>query len=135
MYQNINIYDNYIMIFNKSFVSPVANVGPISYHYYLLDSMDIDNHKCYKVKYVPRREFELNFSGHLWIADTTYAVKKVEATISENANINFVRDLRIVQEYNEVEREVWMLTKDFLLVDFNLAEKTIGFYGRKNINV
>ncbi|MFT6137690.1 MAG: hypothetical protein ACJAUJ_000775, partial [Salibacteraceae bacterium] len=87
MYQNINIYDNYIMIFNKSFVSPVANLGPISYHYYLLDSMDIDNHKCYKIKYIPRREYELNFSGHLWIADTTYAVKRVEATISKNANI------------------------------------------------
>lgn len=131
MYQNINIYDNYIMIFNKSFVSPVANLGPISYHYYLLDSMDIDNHKCYKIKYIPRREYELNFSGHLWISDTTYAVKRVEATISKNANINFVRELKIEQDYNQVEREVWMLTKDFLLVDFNLAEKTIGFYGRK----
>lgn len=131
MYQNINIYDNYIMIFNKSFVSPVANVGNVSYHYYLLDSMDIDNHKCYKIKFVPRREFELNFTGNLWIADTTYAVKKVEATISKNANINFVKDLTIEQEYSQVEKEVWMLTRDYLLVDINLADKTVGFYGRK----
>ncbi len=131
MYQNINIYDNYIMIFNKSFVSPVANVSNVSYHYYLLDSMNIDNHKCYKIKFVPRREFELNFTGNLWIADTTYAVKKVEATISKNANINFVKDLTIEQEYSQVEKEVWMLTRDYLLVDINLADKTVGFYGRK----
>ncbi len=131
MYQNVNIYDNYVMLFNKSFVSPVANVGNVSYHYYLLDSMKIDNHKCYKIKFVPRREFELNFTGNLWIADTTYAVKKVEATISKNANINFVKDLTVVQEYSQIEKEVWMLTKDFMLVDINLADKTIGFYGRK----
>ena len=36
MYQNVNIYDNYIVAFNKSFVSPVANFGTLSYNYYLL---------------------------------------------------------------------------------------------------
>lgn len=131
MYQNINIYDNYIKLFNKSFVSPVANMGKASYRYYLLDSAAIDNHKCYKIKFIPKRDHELNFSGVLWIADTSYAVKEVEATASKNANINFVKDMYIHQQYNQVENEVWMLTRDNLIVDFNLAETTMGIYGKK----
>lgn len=131
MYQNINIYDNYIKIFNKSFISPVADMGGFSYHYYLLDSMNLDGVKCYKIKFVPRRDFELNFTGNLWIADTTYAVKQVEATISKSANINFVKELSIYQQYDQVEREVWMLKRDHLVVDFNIADQTVGIYGRK----
>jgi hypothetical protein len=131
MYQNVNIYDNYVKLFNKSFISPVADMGKVSYRYYLLDSADIDNHKCYKIKFIPRRDFELNFTGIMWIADTSYAVKKVEATASKNANINLVKELYIEQEYSEVEDEVWMLTKDHLLVDINLTESTMGVYGRK----
>lgn len=131
MYQNVNIYDNYVKLFNKSFVSPVANFGKASYRYYLLDSMDIDNHKCYKIKFIPRRDHELNFSGVMFIADTSYAVKRVEAHASKNANINFVKDMHIKQEYNQVEKEVWMLTRDYLMVDFNLSETTMGIYGKK----
>ncbi|MCB0481262.1 MAG: carboxypeptidase-like regulatory domain-containing protein [Flavobacteriales bacterium] len=131
MYQNINIYDNYVKVFNKSFISPVANHGGLSYHYYLLDSMNLDGVKCYKVKFVPRRDHELNFTGNLWIADTTYAVKQIEATISKNANINFVKDLSLYQEYRQVEKEVWMITKDYLVVDFNISNKTMGIYGKK----
>ncbi|UTW63724.1 carboxypeptidase-like regulatory domain-containing protein [bacterium SCSIO 12741] len=131
MYQNVNIYDNYVKIFNKSFLSPVANVGKASYRYYLIDSSFVENTWCYKIKFVPRREHELNFTGYMWIADTTYAVKEVEATISKSANINFVQDLSIHQVYNQVEKEVWMLTRDYMEVDFNLADRTIGIYGKK----
>jgi hypothetical protein len=131
MYQNINMYDNYITIFNKSFVSPAANLGEVSYHYYLLDSMEIDQHKCYKIKFVPRREHELNFTGLIWITDTTYAIKQVEAVLSTSANVNYVQHLEVYQEYVQVEREVWMLGRDKLVVDFNLTDRTIGIYGRK----
>jgi len=131
MYQNINVYNNYINLFNKSFISPVANLAKASYRYYLLDSAILEDHKCYKIKFIPRRNNELNFTGEMWIADTSYAVKSVELTASKSANINFVKELYIKQEYGEVENEVWMLTQDYLLLDFNLAETTMGIYGKK----
>ena len=131
MYQNINVYNNYIKIFNKSFISPVANMAKASYRYYLLDSAILDDHWCYKLKFIPRRNNELNFTGEMWIADTSYAVKKIKLTASEGANINFVKELVIEQEYSEVENEVWMLTHDYLLLDINLAETTMGIFGKK----
>ena len=55
----------------------------------------------------------------------------MQARIAEDANINFIFGLKVRQEYNEVQDEVWMLTKDQLTVDFNVTNKTMGFYGRK----
>jgi hypothetical protein len=131
MYQNVNIYENNILVFGKSFVSPISNQGFLFYKYYLLDSAYIDNDWCYLIKFQPRRKQELTFNGEFWVNDTTFAIKRVEASIADDANINFIHGFSVRQEYDQVENEVWMLTKDQLIVDFNLTEKSMGFYGRK----
>lgn len=131
MYQNVNIYDNSIYIFGKNFISPVANTGLAFYKYYLLDSLNVDGSWCYELQFKPKRKGELTFEGTLWINDTTYAVKKVDTRIAQDANVNFVNDMKVVQTFNQVENEVWMLTKDELYVDFELAKNQMGFYGRK----
>jgi hypothetical protein len=132
MYQNVNIYDNEIVVFSKSFTSPVSTYALGFYDYGLVDSAYIEGKWCYKLEFFPRRKQELLFHGEMWIHDTTYAVKQVDATISEDANINWIKEFSVHQEYNEVEKEVWMLVKDQLLVEFNLNERKIGVYGRKN---
>lgn len=131
MYQNVNIYDNYIVVFGKSFISPITDLWNLTYNYYLMDSMVIGNSWCYKIRFLPKRKHELTFIGDIWVNDTTYAIKKVEATIAEDANINFVNELTVVQEYDQVEKEIWMLVKDKLVVDFTLTNQAVGFYGRK----
>lgn len=131
MYQNTNVYENYIDAFGKSFVSPISDLGSLSYKYYLTDSANIDRQKCYKVVFKPRRKGELVFEGEMWIHDTTYAVKSIEATIVEDANINWINSFSVYHEYDQVEDEVWMLTKENVVVDFNISDKSVGFYGRK----
>ena len=56
MYQNVNIYDNYITVFGKSFISPVADFGLVTYHYYLADSAFLNNKWCYKLDFIPKLE-------------------------------------------------------------------------------
>lgn len=131
MYQNVNIYDNYIVAFNKSFVSPTASFGILSYNYYLIDSGFRDGIWSYKINFFPKRTGEMTFKGDMWIADTSYAVKEAEVTISEKANINFINEFKVVQKYSQVKKEVWMLTHDELLVDFEISSKAMGLYGRK----
>ncbi len=113
-YQNINVYDNDIMIFGRAFVSPVSNAGFAFYRYYLQDSAFIDNHFCYKIAFQPKRKQELTFAGELWINDTTFAVKSVQAGIAKDANINYIQSFEFRQEYIQVQKEVWMLEKDEL---------------------
>jgi hypothetical protein len=131
MYQRINLYENFIDLFGKGFVSPVSDIALTYYKYYLTDSSYIDNQWCYKLKFKPRRPQELTFTGDMWIHDSTFAIKKISLRIAEDANINFVEAMAIVQEYEYVEDKYWMLNRDMLVVDFAAREEGMGFIGRK----
>lgn len=131
MYQNINVYDNMVNVFSRLFVSPISDRGMLYYDYYLLDSTFMGNDWCYKIRFVPKRKSEPTFVGNFWVNDTTYAIRKFEAGISETANINFIEYFEFMQEFRQVENEVWMLSNDYLLVDFNLTDRQMGMFGRK----
>lgn len=131
MYQNINIYNNYIDVFGKQFVSPIANFGKGFYHYYLKDTAFIDGKWCYRIDFAPKRKQTPVFKGTMWINDTTYAVKKIDAEITASTNINYVKSYHIHQVFKNVDGKYWMLKKDQLFVDFGLTKKLLGLFGRK----
>ena len=131
MYQNYNLYDNYVDVFEKMFASPVADFGLRYYKYYLLDSMFINGKWCYLISFKPRRKQELTFTGHFWVHDTTFAIKKIEARIAGDANINYLNDMVIKQEFERIEDTTWFLIKDQVFFDFNLTDKMMGFFGKK----
>ena len=134
MFQRYNFYDNYITIFQKNFISPVANFGLNSYKYYLVDSTFIGNQWCYKIMYKPRRKQELTFTGHFWVHDTTFAIKSFEMKVAEDANINYVDDLVLSQDFELINDKYWMVVKDLGIGDFNIVDdtkKTLGFFGTK----
>lgn len=133
LYQDIDIYDNNIMMLTNQFVSPISDVGPIFYRYYILDTVMVDNTKCYKMSFYPRNKSDFQFQGNLYITfDSSFAVKKDEMTVSVELNLNFVKGLNIVQEFNEVKPGQWMITKDEISVDFGIAKKGMGIYGQRS---
>ena len=135
LYQEINIYDNYISIFDKNFISPLANSGLTSYKYVLLDTVIVNNKNTYHVMFRPLRKQELTFVGELWIHDTTYAVIKSDMKVAVNANINFINDVAIGLEYDYVENSHWVLSKDKIVLDLNVVENSMkvpGFFARRN---
>ena len=136
MYQNVNIYDNTILVFGKNFISPISDNALLFYKFYLIDSMVIDGHKCYQLQFKPKRKQELSFSGNLWAADTSFAIKQIEMSIADDANINFINSTAVVQTYTQVD-SVWMMQKERLVIDFNpfpieqKKKSMMGIYGRK----
>lgn len=132
MYQNVNIYNNFLNVFGKNFVSPISDHGKAHYNYYLIDSLWVGTNWCYHLDFAPKRPQEFTFKGSMWIADTSYAVKRVEATVADEINLNFVRSFKVAQEYSQVEPEVWMLTLDHLFADLNVTDnQTVGFFGKR----
>jgi hypothetical protein len=133
MYQNINIYDNFLLIFNKSFVSPITDNFLRYYKYYLVDSVYIDNERCYKLLFLPKRKQDLTFKGDIYIHDSTFAVKRVSLEFNDNANINFIKQFAVRQDFQRVDGKQWMLTKEISVGDFAPFEKAngMGIYGRK----
>ena len=136
MYQNVNIYDNTILVFGKNFISPISDNALLFYKFYLIDSMVIDGHKCYQLQFKPKRKQELAFTGNLWAADTSYGIKQIEMSIASDANINFINSTSVVQTYKQIDT-TWMMQKERLVIDFNpfpidQKKKTVmGIYGRK----
>ncbi|MCG3165937.1 MAG: hypothetical protein POELPBGB_01712 [Bacteroidia bacterium] len=132
MYQNINVYDNFVSVFGKGFVSPIADFGLQYYRYYLVDSFFVDNKWAYKIQFTPRRKYELTFKGEFTVHDTSFALLKVDMNVSEKANVNFINELYINQEFNTVQDTTWMLTHDRLFADFIISDRAMGLFGTKN---
>ena len=134
IYQDIDIYDNTIMMMEKQFKSPISTIAPVSYKYFILDTMDISGVECVQLAFQPRNSADLAFRGDLWIAlDSSYAVKKVIMNITRSANINFVSALQVEQEFNYSDELNWHLVKDQMTIDYNLVTNNMGMYGKKTV--
>ena len=136
MYQNVNIYDNTILVFGKNFISPISDNALLFYKFYLIDSTVLDGHKCYQLQFKPKFKQDLAFTGNLWATDTSFAIKQVEMSMSPEANINFINSTSVVQTYTLVD-SAWMMQKERLVIDFNpypikqKKKQMMGIYGRK----
>ena len=133
LYSDYNIYDNYLKFFDKSFTSPLSRTGINVYNYVLTDSAYVDNKWCYNIIYYPRRKNELTFKGDFWVNDTTWAIKEINLEITKSANINWVKDLYIEQEFDVLNDSIFLITKDYFQSDFsfNKKEKSRGVYGKR----
>ena len=133
MYLDMNVYDNNINLFSRSFVSPISTVARNYYKFYLEDSTFIGNQWCYKLRFTPKRTGDMTFEGEMWIHDTTYAVKQIKGNISPWANINYIQDLYFEHYFEMVAPEVWMLVTEKVIADVKITKNTgiYGFFARK----
>ncbi|MFT4594166.1 MAG: hypothetical protein ACI9CU_000144 [Polaribacter sp.] len=134
IYQDIDIYDNTILLMEKQFKSPISDIAPVSYKYFILDTMEMSGTQCVQLAFQPRNSADLAFRGDLWIAlDSSYAVKKVKMNITRSANINFVSAVQILQEFDYTDKLKWHIIKDQMTIDYNLLTNSMGMYGKKTV--
>jgi len=133
LYNDYDIYNNYLNFFDKSFTSPLSRTGIDVYNYVLTDTAYIDNKLCYNIVFYPRRKNELTFKGDFWVNDTTFAIKNINMAVTKSANINWVKDIYLEQEFEVVNDSVFLLTRDYLMSDFalNKKESSKGVYGKR----
>ena len=133
LYNDYNIYNNHLTFFDKSFTSPLSTTGIDVYNYVLRDSSFIENKWCYNIVFYPRRKNELTFKGDFWVNDSTYAIKTINMAVSKSANINWVKDIYIEQEFEVISDSVFLLTRDYMMSDFalNKKEESKGVYGKR----
>lgn len=134
LYQNIDIYDNNIMLLTNQFVSPISVIAPSIYKFSIIDTLDINGYNCIRLAFQPRNKQDFAFAGNMYITnDDRYAVIKIDMKVPREINLNFVNDLQIVQEFSYIDNKAWMLTTDKLIMDFNFLKKGIGLFGKKTV--
>lgn len=133
MEQNVNVYNNFIPVFDKNFVSPFSDNGNQFYKYNVLDTQMVNGRRLIHMSFSPRRIGENTFEGDAWVHDTTWAVQKVNLRLAKDANINFVDKLSLIQEFSLLNDTTWFLTRDKFVVDFSFSgEKVLAAIGKKN---
>ncbi|MCX6274302.1 MAG: DUF5686 family protein [Bacteroidetes bacterium] len=134
MYLTPNIYNDYVLILDKNFPSPLSDNYKSNYKFMLLDSLQFKGSRCYHISFHPKIKADVAFTGDMYIDDLTYAVKQIDLSFSIAANVNFVRNYWIRQEYGIVDGSHNMMTKSRVIADFTVAENSkemTGFFGRK----
>jgi hypothetical protein len=133
LYNEYDVYDNYLKFFDKAFTSPLSRTGIDVYNYVLQDSAFIDNKWCYNIIYYPRRKNELTFKGDFWVNDSTWAIKEINLQSSKSANLNWVRDVYIEQEFDVLNDSIFLITRDYFMSDFSFRKKeeAKGVYGKR----
>lgn len=119
LFQDVNIFDNDIVLLSNHFVSPLSNVAPAFYKFYALDTLEIDGVKCLNLGFTPHTTEAYGFVGSLYIAlDSTYALKRAKFNLPKDVNINFVQSMCFEQDFDYAEDGTRMLKKDFVSVEF-----------------
>jgi hypothetical protein len=127
----VNVYENFITIFGKEFISPISSIGDKYYNYKGADTQTINQEKYYHLYFTPKQEGTNTFVGDCWIHSTTWAIQKVSMTVATTANINFVHRLVIIQEFTQQNKK-WIFFKDKFIADLSPFKKEkLSFIGRK----
>lgn len=139
MYVDPNIYDNYVVILDRSFPSPINDYYKRNYNF-LLDSgiHTISGFPCHHIYFKPKGKSDVAFTGDMYIDTTHYAVVQTDLEFSVEANINFVRNYWIQQNYSFIDSTQWFLTKSRVIGDFTVIENAkdmTGFFGKKSTEV
>lgn len=129
----MNMYEDYINILGKEFISPLSAVGDKFYNYKGADTQYIGGERYLHLFFTPRSEGENTFSGDCWIHGKNWGIRKINLSISTSANINYVNRLSIFQEFNLLTDSSWMFGKDKFIIDFSpLGKEKTSFIARKS---
>ncbi len=132
-FREIDIFGNDVTLLTNRFISPLANIGPSYYKYYLQDTLLVDGVKCIDLAFVPFNTEHFGFTGHIYVpeGDTTYFVKKVKMNVPKDINLNYVENMYIEQDYERLDDGTRVKTKDDVIVEFALLPGTQGLYARR----
>jgi hypothetical protein len=97
-----SIYDNWIPVFNQTYVSPLNDKAFSYYNFFLGDTIRENGSRIRQVRFVPMRAYEKSFTGTLWIDDSSFAVESMDMHLTKTANLNFITDINYSEDYKQV---------------------------------
>ncbi|HTI07119.1 MAG TPA: DUF5686 family protein [Puia sp.] len=135
LYQDFNVYDNNISVFTNLFLSPIADMGPTFYMYFIDDTVSVDSQKLIRLSFRPRNPNDLLFRGTMWITlDGNYAIQKLRLLVSKSINFNFVREMKIDQDFTKMPDGRYLLSKSDVLGDFGINKTGTGLFGERTVS-
>ena len=122
VFTDIDLYQDHIRLLQYPFISPISNEGINFYRYYIEDTLKIERDSCIHLQFLPNNQHDMGFRGDLYILkDSSLHVRRCEMTIPRQSNVNFVENVKILQEYAQLPDGQWVLSKDDMTTDLSLV--------------
>jgi hypothetical protein len=136
LYMDINLYDNTIPIFTIQFTSPIADLAPELYRFFIRDTVEEDGVKMVKMYFSPRNPEDLLFHGTLFVTlDGNYAVRKASLEVSKHINLNYVREFKINLDFAQGPGGRYHLASSDFIALFSPLPKSPGIFGERSISL
>jgi hypothetical protein len=119
--ENINIYDDYFQLLDKSFVSPFIDNNQLFYEYQLEGKVTLEKKVYYKIHFEPKWKEDFTFTGSALVDPKTWAIKKINMQVANDINLNYVKKLNINQEYEYISKK-WIIHKQEIWVTLSVLK-------------
>lgn len=128
LYADINIYDNNVSILATQFLSPIADMAPTFYRFYIRDTVEEDGIKLIKLNFMPKNTADLLFRGVMYVTlDGNYGVQKIDLSVSKKANLNWTKELKISLGFERSALDGrYHLIKSTMLSEFAIQQNSSG---------
>ena len=137
LYEDVDVYQNNISLLSNTFLSPIADMAPTFYRFYIADTSVIDGTKLVRLNFSPRNLNDLLFKGTLFVTlDGNYSVQKLVMSISKHANLNFVRELHVNQNFEKGPDGRYHVIMSNTIVEFALTKNAkSGIVGERTVSL
>lgn len=137
MYVDVNVYDNYIDIFEIAVPSPLNDHGRMFYRYYLIDSIQADGRLTYNIRFHPKSLANPVFDGEVNIDAEDWALLSAKMRLAKGVDVNWLRSVYIENENQRVGDRTWFKKRDRMLADFSVtrsdSSKMLSFMAQRQI--
>ena len=123
IFTDVNIYDDQVRILQHPFTSPIGDGAISFYRYYIEDTLTVDRDSCIHLHFLPNNQQDFGFRGDLYVLkDSSYQVKRCDLILPNQTDVNFVENMKLVQEFTRLPSGEWVLSVDDLVVELVLFD-------------
>lgn len=123
IFTDVDLYDNQIRLLQYPFTSPIGKDAIDFYRFYIEDTVRIERDSCIHLHFLPNNQMDFGFRGDIYILkDSTYHVRRCELTLPKQTSVNFVDNLHIEQEFEQLDNGEWVLTQDDMVTELKFAK-------------
>ncbi len=123
VFTDVNLYDDQIRLLQYPFTSPIGKDAIAFYRFYIEDTVKVGRDSCYHLQFMPNNQQDFGFRGDLYILkDSTLHVRRAELSIPKRSDVNFVENLKVQQEYEQLDNGEWVLTVDDMITELQFAK-------------
>lgn len=123
VFTDVDLYDDQIRILQYPFTSPIGKDAISFYRFYIQDTLKIEKDSCIHLHFLPNNQMDFGFRGDIYILkDSSYHVRRCELTLPKQTSVNFVENLRIEQEFEQLDNGEWVLSRDDMITELSFAQ-------------